>query len=140
MSEELVRGRCPEDKVPEFSAVILVGRSAVELDESVIAGINSVMATLTTIGGFMCRGVVPDYVARIVLGLLHKLGPANDPHLVCPLAEVVSGVQAVTNGNAAIVHNSCDGLYRVVKLENAEQVGTEQPPDATGGGVEGERE
>jgi hypothetical protein len=140
MSEELVRGRCPEDTTPEFSAVILVGKSAMELDESVIAGINVMMAALTTVGGFMCRGVVPDYVARIVTGLLHKIRPPNDAHMICPSFEILSGVRAVLNGEAVIVQSSSDGLYKVVALENIRQTGTEQPPDATGGGVEGELE
>lgn len=138
MSEILVRGRCPEDKEPKFEAVILVGRSAVELDESMIAGINQIMASMTTLGAFMCNGVAQDYLVRVILGVAHKLQGANDDHMLCPLKTIVAGLEMLMQRRAVVVQRESTGLYALMEIEKASELPA--PTEDKGGGIVGEPE
>lgn len=141
MSEN-VRGRCLDDKLKKFEAVVLMGREAVVMDEAVIAGVNSVMATITTLAAFMCRGVGADYVARVIMGVTHKLAPAQDPHIICPLFTTLQGVVSVIDGNGVVTYNKEKDHYAVLLASNVVQVPgdgeTKQEPAGDGGGISDE--
>jgi hypothetical protein len=138
-----VRGRCPQDEDPRFGCQIQLGNFQFVADEGEVAGINAVMSVMTTLAAIMCGGVKPDYMERVALGVLSKIVPAGDPHMLCPLANIVQGITATLDFSAVVAYDKVlDQLTFVDRIDLVEgEVKPPSPPKDVndGGGILGEQ-
>lgn len=138
-----VRGRCPQDKDPQFGCLVHGDNFQFIADEGEIAGINAVASAMITLAAIMCRGVKPDYTARVALGVLSRLISTADPHMICPISAVVLGVRSVGDGSAKVLYDpNLEQFMLVLNGDDFVEGGSPPPPPPNpndGGGILGEQ-
>lgn len=135
-----VRGRCPDDDIKDFKTIVSFGGWEFEADGPEIAGINAMLSAITTLGACMNSGVKPDYLHRVILGVLSRTLSADDEHVLCPLLCVVEGILGINSGELRVTWNPVRKMFAFWddEVDEADEGEPEPPQKGDGGGIFGD--